>query len=134
VRPGNLLELWRVTEVCVAAGKIHISQLTYASSPARYKDRRRMFSTNGKASSVQTELKFAACRMLNWAIGENAPPVRITSGHNPLCRFRRWLANLRIFEVEEIKLLPFAPFVKRLIGTIRGEHLDHTASGRPHRR
>src|SRR5260370_39131936 len=41
----------------------------------------------------------------------------------------RWLANLRILEVEEIKSIPYVPvshpFVERLIGTIRREFLDH---------
>ena len=44
-------------------------------------------------------------------------------------RFRRWLANLRILEVEEIKSIPYVPvshpFVERLIGTVRREFLDH---------
>jgi putative transposase len=46
-----------------------------------------------------------------------------------LFRFHRWLANLRVREVEEIKSVPYAPvshpFVERLIGTIRRELLDH---------
>ena len=39
-----------------------------------------------------------------------------------------WQANLRIFEIEKIKSLPYTPtshpFVERLIGTIRQEYLD----------
>ena len=46
-----------------------------------------------------------------------------------LFRFHRWLANLRILEVEEIKSIPNVPvshpFVERLIGTVRRELLDH---------
>src|ERR1700726_3451131 len=42
--------------------------------------------------------------------------------------FPRWLANLRVREIEEIKSVPYAPvshpFVERLIGTIRHELLD----------
>jgi transposase InsO family protein len=72
----------------------------------------------------------AVCRMFNRAIAGHAPPVRISTDHDPLFRFHRWLANLRIFEVEEIKSVPYAPtshpFVERLIGTIRREYLDHT--------
>jgi putative transposase len=34
------------------------------------------------------------------------------------------VANLRVLEVEEIKSVPYAPFVERLIGTIRREYLD----------
>ncbi len=70
------------------------------------------------------------CRMLNRAIAGHAPPVRISTDHDPLFRFHRWLANLRILEVEEIKSVPYAPtshpFVERVIGTIRREYLDHT--------
>ena len=60
--------------------------------------------------------------------------VRIERSWEPrtssLFRVHRWLANLRILEVEEIKSVPYAPmshpFVERLIGTIRREFLDHT--------
>ena len=42
----------------------------------------------------------------------------------------RWLANLRVLEVDEIKTIPDTPrshaFVERLIGTIRREFLDQT--------
>jgi len=68
--------------------------------------------------------------MFNQAIAGHVPPVRISTDHDPLFRFHRWLANLRILEVEEIKSVPYAPmshpFVERLIGTIRREYLDHT--------
>jgi putative transposase len=46
----------------------------------------------------------------------------------PLFRFHRWLANLRVLKVEEMKSVPYAPlshpFVERLIGTIRREYFD----------
>jgi transposase InsO family protein len=71
----------------------------------------------------------SACRMFNQAIAGNAPPTRIGTDHDPLFRFHRWLANLRILEVEESKSAPHAPmshpFIERLIGTIRREYLDH---------
>ena len=54
--------------------------------------------------------------------------LRSTTDHDPLFRFHRWLANLRVLEIEEIKSVPYAPvshpFVERLIGTIRREYLD----------
>jgi transposase InsO family protein len=69
------------------------------------------------------------CRMFNQALAGNAPPARISTDHDPLFRFHRWLANLRILEVQEIKSAPYAPmshpFIERLIGTIRREYLDH---------
>jgi len=72
----------------------------------------------------------ALCRMFNRAIAGHVPPIRISTDHDPLFRFHRWLANLRILEVEEIKSVPYTPtshpFVERVIGTIRREYLDHT--------
>ncbi len=72
----------------------------------------------------------AVCRMFNHAIAGHAPPARISTDHDPLVRFHRWLANLRILEVEEIKSVPYVPtshpFIDGLIGTIRREYLDHT--------
>jgi putative transposase len=53
-----------------------------------------------------------------------------STDHDPLFRFHRWLANLRVLEIEEIKSVPYAPmshpFVERLIGTVRREYLDRT--------
>jgi hypothetical protein len=50
--------------------------------------------------------------------------------NDPLYRFHQWQANLRVLEVMEIKTIadvPLShPFVERLIGTIRREHLDRT--------
>jgi putative transposase len=45
------------------------------------------------------------------------PSVRFTN-NDPLFRFHRWRANLRILEIDEIKALPCVP-------TIRREYLDH---------
>jgi putative transposase len=70
----------------------------------------------------------AVCRMFNRAIANHPMPKRISTDHDPLFRFHRWLANLRVREIEEIKSVPYAPvshpFVERLIGTIRHELLD----------
>ena len=72
----------------------------------------------------------AMCRMFNGAIAGQALPKRISTDHDPLFRFHRWLANLRVLEIEEIKSVPYArvshPFVERVIGTIRREFLDRT--------
>ncbi|MDA0681552.1 MAG: integrase core domain-containing protein, partial [Proteobacteria bacterium] len=55
-------------------------------------------------------------------------PKYISSDNDPLFRFHRWKANLRILEVTEVKTVPYLPishpFVERLIGTIRREYLD----------
>lgn len=70
----------------------------------------------------------AVCRMFNRAIADQSLPKRISTDHDPLFRFHRWLANLRVLEIGEIKTVPYVPlshpFVERLIGTIRREYLD----------
>jgi putative transposase len=70
----------------------------------------------------------AVCRMFNRAIAKQIPPWYLSSDHDPLFRFHRWLANLRVLEVNEIKSIPCTPcshaFIERLIGTIRREYLD----------
>ena len=70
------------------------------------------------------------CRMFNQAIAGKALPRRLSTAHDPLFRFHRWLAHLRVLEVEEIKAVAYAPmshpYVERLIGTIRREYLDRT--------
>jgi transposase InsO family protein len=69
------------------------------------------------------------CRMFNQIIAGKSLPRYLSSNHDPLFRFHRWLTNLRILEVEEIKSIPYIPvshpFVERLIGTNRREFLDH---------
>lgn len=57
-------------------------------------------------------------------------PTHISSDNDPLFQYRRWKANLRVLNVEELKSLPHVPmshpFVERLIGSVRRELLDHT--------
>src|SRR5208282_1893840 len=68
------------------------------------------------------------CRMFNRAIARETLPRYLSSDHDPLFRFHRWRANLRVLEVDQIKTIPGTPgshaFVERLIGTIRREYLD----------
>ncbi len=64
----------------------------------------------------------ALCRMFNRAIrGHRWIPKYLSSDNDPLYRFHRWQANLRVLEVTEIKSIPYVPlshpFVERLIGT-----------------
>ena len=70
----------------------------------------------------------ALCRMFNRAIRGTDLPKYVSSDNDPLFRFHRWKANLRILEVTEVKTVPYLPiphpFVERLIGTIRREYLD----------
>jgi putative transposase len=71
--------------------------------------------------------RFAGCSTRSSP--EKSLPRHLSSNHDPIFRFHRWLANLRILEVEEIKSISYVsvshPFVERLIGTIRREFLDH---------
>ena len=70
----------------------------------------------------------SVCRMFNDAIAGQSLPKRVSTDHDPLFRFHRWLANLRVLEIEETKSVPYVPtshpFIERLIGTIRREYLD----------
>jgi putative transposase len=72
----------------------------------------------------------ALCHMFNRAMDHQPSLIYLSSDHDPLYRFHRWQANLRILDVEAIKTVPYAPlshpFVERLIGTIRRECLDRT--------
>jgi transposase InsO family protein len=69
------------------------------------------------------------CRIFNQIIAGKSLPQHLSSDHDPLFRFHRWVANLLILKVEDIKSIPYVPvshpFVERLIGTIRREFLDH---------
>ena len=71
----------------------------------------------------------AVCRMFNRAIARQPLPKHISTDHDPLFRFQRWLANRRVLKIDEIKSVPYMPvshpLVDRLIGTIRRELLDH---------
>ena len=72
----------------------------------------------------------ALCCMFNKAISKKGLPKYLSSDNDPLFRYHRWKANLRILDVEAIKSIPYVPrshpFVERLIGTVRREFLDHT--------
>jgi len=70
----------------------------------------------------------ALCRMFNQAISRQGLPARLSFDHDPLYRFQRWQANLRILGVETVQTVPLVPwshpFVERLIESLRREYLD----------
>ena len=72
----------------------------------------------------------ALCRMFNRVIARQPLPGYLSTDHDPLFRYHRWEANLRILDIEPIKSVPYTPtshpFVERLIGTVRREFLDQT--------
>ena len=45
----------------------------------------------------------SVCRMFNCATAGQSKPKYLSTDHDPLFRFHRWLANLRVLEVEEMK-------------------------------
>jgi putative transposase len=51
----------------------------------------------------------SVCRMFNYATAGQPKPKYLSTDHDPLFRFHRWLANLRVLEIEEIKSIPYAP-------------------------
>lgn len=66
--------------------------------------------------------------MFQHAFADPPLPKHVSTDHDPLFRFHRCLANLRVLEIDEIKSVPYAPvshpFVERRIGTLRREFLD----------
>src|SRR5450759_845784 len=84
----------------------------------------------GSSASAWLRLRSTAwSRMFNHAISGQPLPKHLSTDNDPLFRFHRWRANLRVLEIKEIKSVPFVPcshpFVERLIGTVRREYLDH---------
>ena len=71
----------------------------------------------------------ALCRMFNSISGSSIGPRYLSSDNDPLFKFHRWKANLRILDLEEVKTVSYVPlshpFVERLIGTVRRELLEH---------
>ena len=49
------------------------------------------------------------CRMFNRAVAAQTLPNYLSTDHDPLFRFHRWLANLRVLDIEEIKSVPYVP-------------------------
>jgi len=72
----------------------------------------------------------AVCCMFNKIQSGNKLPKYLSSDNDPLFKFHQWRANLRIFEIQEIKSVPHTPtshpFIERIIGTTRRELLDKT--------
>ena len=70
----------------------------------------------------------AVCRLFDHAVSRQPLPKYLSTDNDPLFRFHRWRANLRILDIEEVKSIPFVPcshpFVERLISTIRRDLLD----------
>ena len=71
------------------------------------------------------------CRMFNSVISDQSQlPKYLSSDNDPLFKFHRWKANLRILEIDEIKSVPYTPeshpFIERFFRSVRNEFLDQT--------
>ena len=49
------------------------------------------------------------CRLFNSVISKQELPRYLSSDNDPIFRFHRWRANLRILDIEEIKSFPYTP-------------------------
>ncbi len=70
----------------------------------------------------------ALCRMFNKVIARTGVPKYLSTYH-------RWLANLRILEIDELKTVPYTPishpFVERLIGSLGANFSTKFSFGTP---
>jgi putative transposase len=112
-----LLDLFRVESITLNTHWIMVVMDQYTRRVAR-------FSVHaGDLNGI------TICCIFN-KIKSGKSPKYLSSDNDPLFRFHRWLANLRIMEVTQIKSVPYTPtshpFVERLIGSVRRELLDHT--------
>jgi putative transposase len=48
----------------------------------------------------------ALCRMFNQAIAGQGLPQRLSFDHDPLFKFERWQANLRVLKIESVRSVP----------------------------
>ena len=68
--------------------------------------------------------------MFNQVISCQPLPRYLSTDHDPLFRYHRWQANLRVLDIEPVRTVPYVPvshpFVERLIGSVRIEFLDKT--------
>jgi transposase InsO family protein len=58
------------------------------------------------------------CRMFNAAIHGQSVPRHLSTDHDPVFEAHRWLANLRILEIDEIKTVPPRPAVPPIRGAL----------------
>lgn len=72
----------------------------------------------------------AICCMFNKIQSGKKLPKYLSMDNDPLFKFHRWRANLRILDIEEIKSIPYTPtshpFIERVILSVRDELLSQT--------
>ena len=68
------------------------------------------------------------CQMFNSIISGKRTPKYLSMDNDPLFNFHQWQANLRVYEIAELKTLPGKPwshpYIESLIGTVRHEYTD----------
>src|SRR6202158_3405797 len=60
----------------------------------------------------------AVCRMFTHATSGQPLPQQLSTDNDPLFRFHRWRANLRVLAIDVIKTVPFVPGVAPLFWTL----------------
>jgi hypothetical protein len=58
------------------------------------------------------------CRMFSAAIRGQGAPRHLSTDHDPLFQAHRWVANLRILEIDEIKTVPHVPLSHPIRGAL----------------
>ena len=67
--------------------------------------------------------------MFNRAIEGQFLPKNLSSDNDPLFRFGRWRANLRVLEVDEIKAVPSVPWSHPFVERLMAQLGESTGSG-----
>jgi transposase InsO family protein len=71
------------------------------------------------------------CGMFNAAIHGQGAPRHLSTDHDPLFDAHRWMANLRILEIDEIKTRAARAFVAPVRGAIDGDDTERISRPGP---
>jgi hypothetical protein len=85
--------------------ELAVVDLYMANSQSRCRENVSCLSCLDRAQAVAVDGP-ALCRMFNQAIAGQGLPTRLSTDHDPLFRFQRWQANLRILDVETVQTVP----------------------------
>jgi hypothetical protein len=62
--------------------------------------------------------------------GRPIATCKISTDPDPIFKHHRWQATLRVWDIDEVKTVPYTPLshpvVERTVGTVRQEFLDQT--------
>ncbi|MGE0175279.1 MAG: integrase core domain-containing protein [Oligoflexales bacterium] len=72
----------------------------------------------------------ALCYMFNRVIEGKHLPTYLSRDNDPLYKFDRWMTNIEMLGIREVRSIPYSPtshpFIERAIGTTRREFLDQS--------